>query len=429
MTDTINKLTDVKIRATKPRAKIHKLSDGNGLQLWVDPRGYRLWRLAYRFAGKQKALAIGPYPDVSLAEAREKRDEARSLLKTHRDPADVRKIVRATRNVAAANTFKLISDELLERSADQGRATATLELNRWLLRGACESLGDRPISEITAVEVLAVLRAVEKRGRRASAHRMRGAIGQVFRYAIATARAENDPTIALRGALLDATRKNRAAILNPAELGAFLRGADGFVGQPETKAALRLLPLLFTRPGELRRARWQEFSLLNAVWKVPAENDKMRRGFDVPLARQACVILEELRSISRSRDLVFPGGHSRNRPLSENTLNAAMRRMGYTEEQVTAHGFRATASTLLNESGLWSKEAIERSLAHVEKDSVRRAYNRAAYWDERVRMMKWWADHLDELKRDLDAASGTRPLAALAPGTNAIKPVFGGAKA
>jgi integrase len=429
MADTINKLSDVKIRAAKPRAKVHKLSDGNGLQLWIDPRGYRLWRFAYRFAGQQKTLAIGAYPDVSLAVARDRRDEARSLLKAHQDPSSVRKVERATRHIAAANTFRLVSDELLERSAEQRRAPATLELNTWLLRAACESLGDRPISEITAVEVLAVLRGVEQRGRRASAHRMRAAIGQVFRYAIATARAENDPTVALRGALLDTTRKNRAAILHPAELGAFLRAADGFVGQPETKAALRLLPLLFTRPGELRRARWQEFSLLHAVWKVPAQNDKMRRGFDVPLARQACAMLEELCSISGSRDLVFPGARSPNRPLSENTLNAAMRRMGYTEEQVTAHGFRATASTLLNESGLWSKEAIERSLAHVERDSVRRAYNRAAYWDERVRMMQWWADHLDELKKGLGPLSAATPFGTHAPGANVIKTALGGTKA
>lgn len=391
-------LTDTAIRQAKPGDKIRKLTDASGLQLWLDPRGYRLWRFAYRFAGKQKALAIGSYPEVSLAVARQKRDEARAVLKGGRDPSAVRSVERATRQVAAANTFGAISAELIERMRRQGRAAATIELVEWMLRLASISLGKRPISEITAAEVLAVLRGVEKRGRLASAHRLRGVIGQVFRYAIATARAENDPTLALRGALLDASRKNRAAILDPEELGGFLRAADGFVGSPETKAALRLLPLVFTRPGELRYARWPEIDLRRAVWSVPAERDKMRRGFDVPLSRQALGILEQLRDTSGHRQLVFPGARAPTRPISENTLNAAMRRMGYTNEQVTAHGFRATASTILNESGLWSKDAIERSLAHVERNSVRRAYNRAEYWDERVRMAQWWGDYLDGLR-------------------------------
>jgi integrase len=400
-------LTDTSLRAAKPSTKLRKLSDGGGLQLWIDPRGYRLWRLAYRFDGKQRVLALGAYPSVSLAEARRKRDEARTVLRSGRDPSAERRVHRAMRRVSAANTFGAVADELIARKKAEGKAAATLSKTIWLLNIACADLGRRPIAEISAAEVLAVLRGVEKRGHLESARRLRAIIGQVFRYAIATARAENDPTFPLRDALVPPKVRHRAAIVDPVELGAFLRAVDGFTGQPETKAALRLLPLVFTRPGELTRAEWIEFDLDYAIWAVPQRRDKMRRGFDIPLARQAMAILRDLHCITGQGRLVFPGTRTADRPISENTLNAAMRRLGYGRDEVVAHGFRATASTLLNESNRWSKDAIEKSLGHIEKDAVRRAYNRAAYWDERVRMVQWWADYLDELRVDIvDARQG-----------------------
>jgi integrase len=391
-------LTDKAIRAIKPGPKLRKLSDGAALQLWVDPRGYRFWRYAYRFNGKQRVLALGSYPNVSLAEARAKRDAAKELIRDSKDPSIERRLERITKRVAAANTFKAVANELLARKKAEGKADRTLEKAAWLLDMASSDLGRRPIADISAAEILSVLRAVERRGKLESARRLRATIGQVFRFAIATARAVNDPTIALRDALLPPKVKHRAAILDPLALGAFLRAVDGFSGQPETKTALQLLPLVFPRPGELTRAEWTEFDLGRAVWRIPARNDKMRRGFDVPLAQQAITILRELQGITGHRRLVFPGARSPERPISENTLNAAIRRLGYAADEVVAHGFRSTASTLLNESSVWSKDAIEKSLGHIEKDAVRRAYNRSLYWEERVRMMQWWADHLDGLK-------------------------------
>jgi integrase len=398
-TNEIAMLTNTAIRAAKPKAKLRKLSDSGGLQLWIDPRGYRLWRFAYRFLGKQKVLALGPYPGTSLAEARRGRDAARSLLKDGKDPSTERRLERVTKRVSADNTFKAVAEELIARKVKEGKSEATIGKVSWLIRIASTELGPRPIADISSAEVLGVLRTVEKRGKLESARRMRSVVGQIFRYAIATARAVNDPTVALRGALLPPTVTHRAAILDPGTLGGFLRAVDGFAGQPETKAALRLLPLVFTRPGELRRAEWSEFDLDGAIWHVPAKNDKMRRGLDIPLARQAVTILRDLHAITGQGRLVFPGIRTASRPISENTLNAAMRRLGYDSDEVSSHGFRATASTILNECGLWSKDAIEKALGHIEKNEVRRAYNRSSYWDERVRMAQWWSDHLDELKQ------------------------------
>ncbi|MFI5011758.1 MAG: tyrosine-type recombinase/integrase [Hyphomicrobiales bacterium] len=369
------------------------------MQLWLDPRGYRLWRFAYRFEGKQRVLALGSYPETGLSEARKKRDGAKALVKERRDPAQERRIERITGRATAATTFGAIADELIARKKSEGRAEATIEKVTWLLGIASAVLGSRPLAKISAAEVLSVLRTIESRGRLESARRLRSVIGEVFRYAIATARAENDPTFALRGALIAPIVKHRAAILDPSALGAFLRAVDGFAGQPETKAALQLLPHVFTRPGELTRAAWVEFDLDAAIWTVPPAKEKMRRGFDVPLSRQALEILRSLRGLTGRGRLVFPGARSSHRPISDSTLNAAMRRMGYASDEVTAHGFRATASTLLNESGRWSKDAIEKALAHIEKDAVRRAYNRSAYWEERKRMAQWWSDYLDQLRR------------------------------
>ncbi|QRG10184.1 integrase arm-type DNA-binding domain-containing protein [Xanthobacter autotrophicus] len=390
-------LSDVAVRAAKPQPKPVKLSDGGGLQLLVTPMGGKLWRLAYRFDGKQKQLALGAYPAVGLADARKARDAAKATLAAGVDPSEKAKVDRAARKVASANTFGAIADELIAKMERERKAVRTIAKVTWLLGIARPDLGQRPIADITAAEVLRVLKAVDDRGNHETAKRLRATIGGVFRYAIATTRAENDPTYALKGALTAPTVTHRAAITDPKGLGALLRAIESFDGQPTTRAALRLMPILFPRPGELRMAEWAEFDLEKAEWTIPASRMKMRRPHRSPLPRQAIEILRELHAITGRGKLPFHSVRTVLRPISENTLNAALRRLGYAKDEVTAHGFRATASTLLNESGLWHADAIERQLAHIEADDVRRAYLRGEHWDERVRMMQWWADHLDAL--------------------------------
>jgi integrase len=397
-------LTDVAIRNTKPAAKPRKLSDGHGLHLLVTTAGGKLWRLQYRYDGKQRMLALGAYPDVSLSEARTKVEEAREALRGGRDPSIQARIAKLTQSITAANTFGLIADEYLAKYAREGRAEATIVKAKWLIDFARPSLGDRPITEITPIELLAVLRQVEGRGRLHSAGRLRTMIGGVFRYAIATARAKEDPTYALRGALMVPKTQSRAAIVDPAGLGGLLRAIDGFEGQPTTKAALQLMALLFPRPGELRAAEWSEFDLKAGVWSIPAAHTKMRRPHRVPLSPQAVAVLTELKVITGRSNLVLHSVRTVREPISENTLNAALRRLGYSKDEMTAHGFRATASTLLNESGKWNPDAIERQLAHVEGNDVRRVYARGEHWKERAEMMAWWADHLDELRARLPQA-------------------------
>lgn len=391
-------LTDTKVKNAKPGKRPYKLGDGGWLYLLVKPSSAKLWRMAYRYAGREKLLALGAYPEVSLKEAREKRDAERARLRNGFDPGEVRKVERLTRANEAATTFKLVAEEYLARQGGRKRSDATLTKNRWLLELAYPDLGSRPIASIKAAEILAVLRKVEARGRLESANRLRAIIGAVFRHAIATVRAEVDPTTALRGALQAPEITHRAAITDPQALGGLLRAIDGFVGQPVTAAALRLLPLVFTRPGELRMGRWSEVSFAEAVWRIPAERTKMRREHLVPLPTQALVILRELHALTGKGELLFPSIRSAHRPMSDNTLNAALRRLGYGKDEVTAHGFRATASTLLNESGRFSPDAIERALAHQDPDPVRRAYARGTFWKERVEMAQWWADHLDALR-------------------------------
>ncbi len=387
-------LSDLKCRNARPGPKLRKLSDGGGLQLWVQPTGSRLWRLAYRFGGKQKLLALGVYPIVSLKDARQEREEAKRLLFAGIDPSQQRK-EEAQR---LGDTFRVVADEYIAKLAKEGRAERTLSKVSWMLSIAYPTLGERSIREIDAPAVLDVLRGVEARGRHETARRLRSTIGSVFRYAIATARADTDPTIALKGALVSPKVNSYAAIIDPEKLGGLLRAIDGFEGQPSTHAALKLMPILFPRPGELRAAEWSEFDFDAAVWKVPAGRMKMRREHRVPLPMQAIVILEGLREVTGKGVLVFPSVRSMDRPISDGTLNAALRRLGYTKDEVTAHGFRASASSLLNESGKWHPDAIERQLSHIESDEVRRAYARAEHWKERVEMMKWWAGYLDELK-------------------------------
>jgi integrase len=390
---------DVVFRSAKPREKPFKLSDGGGLFLLVQPNATKLWRLAYRFDGKQKLLALGQYPVISLADARIKRDTAKKLLSDGVDPSIERKTERRTAQMSRRNTFKAVAEELMEKFRAEGDAAATLKKKQWLLDFANAEFGNRPISEIKAPEILDALRKIEKRGRHETATRVRSTVGAVFRYAIATGRAERDPSADLRGALITPTVTHRATIVEPNAVGALLRALDGFEGQPTTRYALQLAPLVFVRPGELRKAEWAEFNIDGAEWRIPGAKMKMRRPHRVPLAPQALAILRVLREITGRSKYLFPSVRSWHRPISENTLNAALRRLGYDKTELTVHGLRSTASSLLNESGQWHADAIERQLAHQEQDEVRGAYTHSAeFWQERVRMMKWWASHLDELR-------------------------------
>lgn len=392
-------LSDLQIRSAKPSTGIVKLSDGGGLQLWVSPDGSKRWRLAYRFNSVQKALALGVYPAVGLKEAREARDNAKRLLDDGQDPVVAKRLAKATKAAASANTFNAIASELLDKKRNEGKADRTLDKIEWLLNLARPTIGPRPIGELTAPEVLAVLRVVEARGRRETARRLRATIGQVFRYAVATGRAVADPTSALKGALAAPIVQNRAAIIDPKAFGGLLRAIAGYQGAPETRLALELLALTFVRPGELRAAEWAEFDLEAGVWAIPAEKMKMKRPHRVPLAPQAITILRELQELAGQGKFLFPSVRSVARCMSENTINAALRRLGFAKDEMTGHGFRSAASSILNESGKWNADAIERQLAHVDSDNVRRAYARADYWEERVRMMNWWADRCDEMRR------------------------------
>lgn len=385
-------LTDAKIRNLKTPEKEKKVSDFRGLYLLLKPTGGRLWRMAYRYAGKQKSLALGQYPHVGLSEARQKRDEAKALLAKGVDPSVQAKLVKAEAAFSSANTFSIIAEEMLGKVTREGLAETTLSKKRWLLGLAMPDLGARPIKEITAPEILSSLRKVEAQGNYETARRLRATIGQVFRYAIATARADNDPTFGLKGALTTPTVVHRAAITDWQRLAGLVRCIWEYEGAYETRAALKLMALLYPRPGELRQADWTEFDLEKGIWTIPASRTKMRREHRKPIPKSARDILLELREITGNRAIAFPSVSSPNRPLSENTLNAALRRMGFAKEEMTSHGFRATASSLLNESGKWNPDAIEAELGHVGADEVRRAYHRSVYWEERVDMANWWND-------------------------------------
>ncbi len=390
-------LADMEIRTAKPGVRLVKLSDDGGRELWIMPDGAKRWRLAYRLAGVQKGLAVGVYPATCLRLAR---DEAKKLLAGGQDPSLTKKLAKLTKAAASANSFDTITAELLEKKRRAQKADRTIVKFEWFMSFALPAIGPRPIAEIGAPEILAVLRGVESRGRLETARRLRATIGEVFRFAVATGRAEADPTGALKGALTTPTVNHRAAIIEPKAFGGLLRALAGYDGAPETRAALELLALTFVRPGELRAAEWAEFDLDAAVWAIPAEKMKMKRPHRVPLAPRAVAILRELQAITGEGGYLFPSVRSAARCMSENTINAALRRLGFAQHEMSGHGFRSAASSMLNKSGLWNADAIERQLAHVDNDSVRRAYARADFWDERVRMMAWWAERCEEMRRD-----------------------------
>ncbi|MCU0828869.1 MAG: integrase arm-type DNA-binding domain-containing protein [Tabrizicola sp.] len=390
-------LSDTAIRNLKPREKPYKVADFDGLFVLVKPSGSRLWQFKYRIGGKEKLLSIGPYPETSLAQARAKRDAARSMVANGIDPSEAKQEQKRRSQVQDRVTFAAQAREYLDKIRREGRADMTMRKLEWLLGMAIDDLGERPIADISAPEVLRCLRKVEARGTHETARRLRSTMGTVFRFAVASGIATPDPTYALRDALVRPKASPRAAIVEPVELGKLLRAIAGYNGQAVTKIALELLALLVPRPGELRQARWSEFDLAAAVWSVPAERMKMRRPHRVPLPDRALTLLKDLKALTGHTEFVLPSLVSVKRVMSENTLNTALRRMGYGAEEMTAHGFRATFSTLANESGLWNPDAIERALAHVEANDVRRAYARGEHWEERVRMAAWWADKLEAL--------------------------------
>ncbi|MFA5990568.1 MAG: integrase arm-type DNA-binding domain-containing protein [Sphingomonas sp.] len=400
-------LTDLAVRKAVAREKPYKLSDGGGLYLLVTKAGQRCWRVDYRFGEKRATAALGVYPTVSLAEARAKRLEIKKQIADGMNPSAKRKIDKITGLLANVNSFQAVAEEWLDKARREGRAEVTLGKLKWLLEFAHPIIGARKIGEIKAPELLAVLRAVEKRGHYETARRLRSTCGRVFRYAIATGRADRDISADLRGAITVPKVTHRAAITSPMEAGVLLRAIDAYSGYPVTHAALRLAPHVFVRPGELRHAEWTEFDLTKNVWTIPAEKTKMRVAHRVPLTRQVLAILEELREISGNRRYLFPAQGKRDRPMCENTINLALRRMGFDSKTMTAHGFRAMASTLLNEQGHWNPDAIERQLGHAESDEVRRAYARGEHWEERLAMMKSWSDYLDQLRSGAKILQGS----------------------
>lgn len=390
-------LKELQIRNIRPTDKVTQCTDERGLYLEVHPNGSKLWRYKYRYMGKQKRLALGRYPDVGLAEARKRRDDARRQLEAGTDPLAERKHEKLVAVFKAANTFGEIAKEYIDKQVAQGQADTTTQKANWLLE-QLEPIAARPVADLKPIDVLAALKRIEAKGKYETARRCRSFAGRVFRYAVATGRGESDPSSILRGALVVPKVKHHAAILDPKQMGELLRAIDAYTGHAITRLAMQVSPHVMARPGELRMAEWSEFDLDNAVWKIPAERMKMRRPHEVPLSRQVLAYLDELFTLTGPDGYVFPAFHTSRRPLSENTVNQCFRRMGYAVGEVTAHGLRTTASTLLNESGKWSPDAIERSLAHADANSIRGVYNRGRYWEERVAMHQWWSDYLDEMR-------------------------------
>lgn len=395
--DTVMALTDTACKNAKPKDnKPTKYADEKGMYLLVNQAG-KYWRMDYRFADKRQTLALGVYPEVSLKEAREKRDEARRLLAEGINPNEHRKIVKATKTLQVENSFEAVAREWFAKYKPTWSDGHAERIIRRLERDIFPWLGKRPIGDIEAPELLAVLRRIESRNAIETAHRAMQNAGQVFRYAIATGRAKHNPAADLVGALAPVVKTSFPTITDPAKIAELLRAIDGYQGTLETKCALRLAPLVFVRPGELRQAEWCEVDLDNARWVIPAERMKMREKHIVPLSSQAVAVLRELHPLTGHGQYVFPGARSKKRPMSENTINAALRRLGYDKDTMTGHGFRHMASTLLNEQG-WNRDAIERQMAHAERNSIRATYNYAEYMPERIKMMQAWADYLDALK-------------------------------
>lgn len=391
-------LTDITIRNAKPKEKQYKLADDRGLYLLVNKSG-KYFRWDYRFGGKRKTLALGVYPDVKLKDARGKHEKFRSLLAKGIDPMVFKKQVKAKNQIESANSFEVVAREWFEKQKPIWKEKHAKTVISRLENNIFPWLGTAAISSITAPMLLESLRRVEDRGAVETAHRINQICGQVFRYAIATGRAERDCSIDLKGALSPTKPKNMATITSPHKIGQLMRAIDGYHGTFVTRCALKLAPLTFVRPGELRKALWVDINIDEAIWRIPAIRMKKEKAFLVPLSRQSVSILEEIKSLTGSGKYVFPGARSVSRPMSENTVLDAIRSLGYAKGEMTGHGFRGMASTLLHENG-WPSDAIERQLAHTEGNSVKAAYNHAQHLPRRREMMQWWANYLDKLKNN-----------------------------
>jgi integrase len=391
-------LSDTTLRNAKLLNTKYKLYDDGGLLVVVTPAGGKLWRFKYRMNGAEKQLSFGAYPDVTLKAARLRRDEARSLIAGGVDPGAEKKRRQAAAVIEAANTFKAVADEFVEKRQQEDMAEATMTKLRWFNSLLEKDVGHRPVGEIEPVELLTAIKKIEKLGNHETAKRVRAFAARVFRYAVITGRCRFNPAADLGEALIAPKVKHHAALIEPEDVGRLLRAIDGYRGHGLSPLALRMLPHVFVRPGELRHAEWDEFDLEKAVWRIPGPKMKMRNDHAVPLSTQVVAILTLAEKCGGRSKFVFPAVSNWQKPMAENTLNAALRRLGFDSDEMTSHGFRSTASTLLNESGLWSPDAIERALAHQGKDVVRAIYHRGRHWDERVRMAQWWSDYLDNLR-------------------------------
>lgn len=386
-------LTETAIKAARPKEKPYKLNDGRGLVLLVNPNGTRYWRFRFQFEKREQMLSLGIYPDTSLKRARERLDECRRLVADGVNPCHKRMAERQ----AGAETFEAVAREWFAKQEPNWAKSHSSKVLDRMQADLFPWLGSRPVGTITAPELLACLRRIEARGAIDTAHRAHQNAGQIFRYAVATGRAMRDPSGDLRGALARVKKGHFASIIEPEKIGELLRTIDSYHGSLVVRCALQFAPLVFVRPGELRGAEWNEFDLGKAEWRIKAERMKARVQHIVPLSTQALAVLEEMQPYSGDTRFVFPSELTWTRPMSENTVNAGLRRMGYPKEVMTGHGFRSMASTLLNEQG-WNRDAIERQLAHGERDAVRAAYNYAQHLPERRKMMQAWADYLDSLR-------------------------------
>ncbi len=402
-------LSDITVRTAKPREKEYKLSDSGGLYLLITPAGGKLWRLKFRVDGREKKLAIGAYPAIGLSNARKRRDDARELIAAGADPSREKQQAKHRAKVSAANTFGEVASEFIAKRKREGLSKSTAEKSEYYISRMGPIFARLPIAEIAAPDLLAVLRRIEATGNYETARRVLQLAGRVFRYAVATARLPSDPSRDLRGALTAPQPTHYGAIIEAKRAGELLRAIEGYDGQVLTKLAMQLSANVFVRPGELRHAEWHEIDFETGLWIIPAGKMKMRRPHQVPLSRQSTELFRQLHAFTGPTGYVFPSIRTRTRPMSENTINAGLRRLGFAGDEMTAHGFRSMASTLLNEARdaktkkhLWKADAIERALAHGDSDAVRGAYHRGAHWDERVEMAQWWSDYLDQLRKGAD---------------------------
>lgn len=395
-------LTDTAIRNAKPADNPQKLFDGGGLFLLVTPNGGKWWRLKYRYAGKEKLLSIGTYPEVSLKDARERREEARKHIANGDDPSALKQQTKINMRINATNTFKAVADEWMSKQVKKNSEATHKRHNMILTNDLLPWLGKRPLKEIRAPELLTAIQRIESRGANELAHRALRLANKVFLYGIVTGKAVYNIVADLRGALEPVVVTHRAAITDPKEVGGLLRAIESYKGTFTVKCALQLSPMFFARPGELRNAEWAEFDLVKAEWNIPAEKMKMKMAHLVPLSKQAITILSELKPLTGDGKYLFPSERTRDRSMSNNSVNAALRRLGFGHDEMTAHGFRALARTILDEVLGFRPDFIEHQLAHAVRDPNGRAYNRTAHLVERRKMMQAWSDYLDKLKAGAD---------------------------